>query len=1236
MSVGRADLRRDAAAKVTGAARYPADGWPAGALHAKVVFSNQPHARMLAFDLSVAEAVPGVVAVLGAADVPVNEYGLTMFDQPVLVGLGSSGRSPLQADVSRWEADHVAVVVAETVDAAAAGAAAVAVEWEPLPVVGDLDAALRGDVLVHPEHGLGSNVYTSYRIRKGDVDAGWAAAEVVVEGTYEVPYQEHAYLQPEAALSYVDAEGRVTVEIAGQWAHEDQAQIAHALDLPLDAVRVIYPTIGGAFGGREDMSLQIVMALAAMRLAERGEHRPIAARWSREESIVGHHKRHRGRVHARLGATRDGRITVVEADAWLDAGAYNYTSNKVLGNMHLGLAGPYEVPNARIDSHAVYTNATPGGAFRGFGAPQATFVAETQVNRLAAELGIDPVEVRRRNLLHDGSVGITQTPMPAGRDPAEGRRRVRRRRRDRCPAGRHVGPGAPAARPFATLAAAPGAVRRGRGFACAFKNVGFSFGFPERCEAEIVLHGGDGIERVDLHHAGADVGQGAHQAFLQMAAEAVGVDVDLVEGHFSDTATSGDSGSASASRLTWMAGNAILGAAEEAEKAWRDGRAPRDRAVPLRPAPDRGPRPRDGRRASRTSRTATWRRPSRCRWTWRPATSSSTAWSTPATWAGPSTPPSSSARSRAASCRPTATSLTEDLRSEAGRLVNPRLSTYLIPGIRDIPRTVESVVLELADPLGPFGVRGMAEMPMIPYAAAVVAAVHDATGRLVHEVPAHPERGAGRPRRLSCCAAVGRRPGRRRAIRAPRRRQRRWMRSLTERWRASISSSRGDTSAPSSTTGRPATTVWWAATGPHRSHPSTRSSTTPAKAGPVSRHATRSPAAPTDSSPSSPCRPRHAAPSLVAISSAALAPMASAPLRSLARSMASRASCHSGRGVRRRGAVAADPDRGAGGPQVDHRGDARRQDQVGAGAVGDAHAGAAEPGDLGGVGADAVRHPGAVAHPADVLEQVDGPAPEGGEGEFVVLVVLGEVGVEPDVEALGERGGVGHQLGCDGERRARGESEAHHRTVGGVVVPGDEALGRGEDLVVVAHDVVGRQPAVLLGHVHRAMGGVEAHAEVAGGLDLGADQVAGAFRVEVQVVGGGRAAAEGQLGQTHPRRDVGGLLVDAAPLRVQRLQPAEQRRRRHRRPRPGQVLEEVVVGVHQARCDEAPGRAEGASRRRRLVAPTAQRGDQAAVDRHPAAPQLTPVTVDRRHHLGVPDQEVHRARIRHDADSGSR
>jgi CO/xanthine dehydrogenase Mo-binding subunit len=731
--------RIDAAGKVTGAAVFPAERIPADALWATVVFSGEPHARLLALDTERARAVDGVVAVFTADDVPVNEYGLTIFDQPVLIGPASAAdgtrRTDLVTDVSRWEADHVAVIVAESRQAAAEGAAAVDMKWQRLPVVGDLDSALAGDALVHPESGSDSNVYCSLKIRKGDPAAGFAAADVVVEDTYEVPYQEHAYLQPEAAISYIDDEGRVTVEIAGQWTREDQEQIAHALELPPERVRVIYPAIGGAFGGREDMSLQIVMALAALRLAERGERRPIVTMWSREESIVGHHKRHRGRIHARLGATRDGTITAVEATIHLDAGAYNYTTNKVLGNAHLSVVGPYEVPNATIDSHGVYTNAVPGGAFRGFGAPQGIFVAETQLNKLAAVLGLDPVDVRRRNLIHDGSIGITQTAFPAGVTMPEVL--------DSCvtAAGWHepIATSQPFS-PFTTLPPHAPSLRHGRGIACALKNVGFSFGFPERCEATIVLHGdGDTPERAELFHGGADVGQGAHTALVQMAAEATGLPVDAVSGTFSDTATSGDSGSASASRLTWMAGNSILGAAEEADKAWREADRPAVGTFRFVPPPTEALDPETGAGVPNFSYGYTAQV---VELTVDVETGHIVVDRVVSTHdVGKAINPALVAgQIEGAVVQGHGYALSENLIVVDGEIVNPRFSQYLIPGIGDIPREVVSDVLELADPLGPWGARGMAEMPLIPYAAAVVAAVYDATGVWFNEFPLTPDR----------------------------------------------------------------------------------------------------------------------------------------------------------------------------------------------------------------------------------------------------------------------------------------------------------------------------------------------------------------------------------------------------------------------------------------------------------------------------------------------------------------
>lgn len=735
MSVGSSPVRFDAMTKTQGTAMYPGDRQADNALVAKVVFTGQPHARLTRLDVVAAEAVPGVVTVVTAADVPRNEYGLTKFDQPVLISPTNTDDVEVATNVSRWEADHLAVVVAETIEAANAGALAIVAEWEQLELIPDIDAALDDRVLVHPQDG--TNSYTHLKIRHGDVEQGFADAHVIVEHTYEVPYQEHAYLQPEAATAWIDESGRVTVEVAGQWTHEDQEQVAHALMLDLAQVRIIYPAIGGAFGGREDMSVQIVMALAVRKLAAMGVHRPVQTRWSREESIVGHHKRHRGRIHAKLGATSHGKITAIQATVLLDAGAYNYTSNKVLGNAHLSVVGPYEIPNATIDSHTVYTTSPPGGAFRGFGGPQGAFVAEMQMNRLAEVLDIDPVELRRRNQISEGSVGVTGSVFPAGVSLPQVIESCAQRSSFDTP----LGPGEPFS-PFASLPPNPAAVRRGRGFAAGSKNVGFSFGFPERCEAEIHLHGESGDTEpsgADLYHAGAEVGQGAHQAFLQMAAEATGVALDDIDGHFSDTTNTGDSGSASASRLTFMAGNSIMAAAEVAAKAWAEGERPAvgfARYVPpetqaLDAETGQGqPNFSYGYMAQAVELTVDIET-GHIRVDKVTSTHDVGRAISPELLRG---------QVEGAVVQAHGYALSENLQVVGGVIRNPRFSSYLIPGIGDVPIEVDTDVLELADPVGPFGARGVAEMPFITYAPAVVAALHDATGVWFNEFPLTPSR----------------------------------------------------------------------------------------------------------------------------------------------------------------------------------------------------------------------------------------------------------------------------------------------------------------------------------------------------------------------------------------------------------------------------------------------------------------------------------------------------------------
>ena len=694
--IGKSIPRFDDRDKATGAALYPGDFNRPNQLNMKVLFADRPHAIVKNIDASAAEALPGVLAVLTAKDVPVNEYGLGVKDQPVLCGPGSE--KPF-ADRVRFVGDQVALVLAETEEIAEAAKKLIKVAYEDLPVVNTPEEALAGEAtLLHPDRE--SNVLLAYKIRRGDVEAAFAQCDVIVEGEYHTPVQEHAYLQPEAGVAYLDEEGRITVVVAGQWTHEDQEQIAHALGLPMDKIRVIYPAIGGAFGGREDMSVQIILALAVLRLHERGIDRPVKITWSREESIIGHHKRHAYKLIAKWGATKDGKILAAQVDVTADGGAYAYTSTKVLGNATLMCTGPYDIPNVKVDSRTVYTNNIPGGAFRGFGGPQGAFEAEMQINRLAEALGMDPVELRMRNLFDEGSVLSTRSKLPEGVTIKPVMAACAERSGWQKTAG---GWQAPPPLPQ------DGPVKRGRGTACAYKNIGFSFGGLESCHAIIELYGDREIERAVLHHAGADVGQGAHSAFRQFAAEALHLPLEKVELVASDTSTSGSSGSASASRMTFMAGNSIRGAAALALEKWQQEERPVWAEYAYHPRPTTPYDPETG----ECDPNITY------------GYVAETVELEVDTETGEIhllkvycaddvgravNPMQVEGQIEGAVVQAAGYSLMENFIQKDGRVLTNMLSNYLIPTVLDVPNEVESIVLELADPQGPFGARGMAEM----------------------------------------------------------------------------------------------------------------------------------------------------------------------------------------------------------------------------------------------------------------------------------------------------------------------------------------------------------------------------------------------------------------------------------------------------------------------------------------------------------------------------------------------
>jgi CO/xanthine dehydrogenase Mo-binding subunit len=731
-TIGHSVPRIDARDKVTGAALYSGDLARPDMLFMKTLFAGHPHARVVRIDTAQALALPGVVAVFTAADVPVNEYGLQWKDQPVLCGpspLPERNGTAVMGDwtgIVRFEGDQVAAIVAETEAIAAKARNLVHVEYEDLPAVYDTATALKPEApRIHTERG-DSNICVWDKIRKGNVEAAFARADVIVEGEYHTPYQEHAYLQPEAGLAYIDEKGRITIECAGQWTHADQEQIAHALGLPNEQVRVIYPAIGGAFGGREDLSVQIVLALAVMKLK-----RPVKIIWSRQESIVGHGKRHPMTFKTKWAANNAGKLLAAETTVIADAGAYMYTSNKVLGNCTITATGPYFIPNVKEDVMGVYTNNVPTAAFRGFGAPQALWMAEQQMDKLAEKLGLDPVEFRHRNALRDGDTLNVGTPAPgpvsivqcieAARDKFSWDEKALNQ-----PSALPTGEG-------------PALRVRGRGFACGFKNVGFSFGYQENSWARVEIHGRTEMEHVVVWHAGAEVGQGTHTVMAQFAAETLGVPFDRVSMVTSDSATMGNPGSASASRMTFMAGNAIKGAAQAALVKWQAEEHPACAEFTYL-APKTTPFDKETGYAMPNLSYAYAAQAVEVEVDLETGFIKLLRVVSADDVGQAVNPELVKGQIEGAVVQAEGYALTENLISRNGHILTDQLSTYLIPTVLDIPDSVDSVILEIADPNGPFGARGLGEMPLLPLAPAIAAAVHDATGVWFSEFPLTPER----------------------------------------------------------------------------------------------------------------------------------------------------------------------------------------------------------------------------------------------------------------------------------------------------------------------------------------------------------------------------------------------------------------------------------------------------------------------------------------------------------------
>jgi CO/xanthine dehydrogenase Mo-binding subunit len=533
--VGQSVRRPDGIPKVKGEFAYSSDMWANEMLWGATLRSPHPRARIRGIELGAALAVTGVRAVLTHADVPGRKtYGLEHHDQPVLA-FGEV----------RYQGEPVAIVAADHPETARRAASRIEVEYEVLAPLTDPHAALDPETPpLHP----GGNVLRHVHIEHGPEPG---EADVVVTGEYAVGMQDQAFLGPESGLAVPAEDGGVDLFISTQWLHVDRDQVAASLDLPLDKVRFTLAGVGGAFGGREDVSMQIHACLLALHTG-----RPVKMVYGREESFFGHVHRHPARMRYEHGASADGRLAYVKAWILLDGGAYASSSTAVCSNAASFACGPYAVPSARVDSYVVYTDNPPCGAMRGFGAVQTCFAHEAQMDKLAAALDMDPVALRRINAMETGTSMITGAPVDCPAPVDELLRRVRERPLP------EDGGGVPGG--IANVTRGEG-VRRGVGYAVGFKNIGFSEGFDDYSTARVRLSEAGGEPLVEVHTAAAEVGQGLVTVLGQIARTELGVENVLVLP--ADTQV-GSAGSSSASRQTHMTGGAVQAACRAVREEW--------------------------------------------------------------------------------------------------------------------------------------------------------------------------------------------------------------------------------------------------------------------------------------------------------------------------------------------------------------------------------------------------------------------------------------------------------------------------------------------------------------------------------------------------------------------------------------------------------------------------------------------------------------------------------------------
>ncbi|MEM7049036.1 MAG: xanthine dehydrogenase family protein molybdopterin-binding subunit [Acidobacteriota bacterium] len=738
--IGQSVLRRDVAGKVNGETRYGGDLKGPEVLSVAVIRSPHPHAEIRSIDTRAARRAPGVLEVLGADDLGgVNLHGLIHRDQPVFCD-----------SRARYLGDALGIVVAETPAQAAAATLLVEVDYRPLPILATMDDALaEGAPAIHPA----GNIMSTQLIRKGNADAAIATADAIVQTRLKTQCVDHAFLDIEAGYARL-VDDVVEIHASGQWVHEERRLIALSLGLPVEKVRLIQPPTGGAFGGREDISIQIYLGLAALRFG-----RPVRIQYTREESMVARHKRHPMEVEYTLAARADGTLTAARVTIRCDEGAYASTGPAVLRKAASHATGPYRVPNVHVDAIAVFTNNNPTGAMRGFGACQMGIAYENALAALARRLDMDLVDLKRKNLIRDGDAVTTSQIIPVASpihclEAAAERLDWENRSYDQ-----------PAPH-----------LRRGYGISAICFGVGYGDSYPDASRARVRLLAGGGAE---VFSGGVEVGQGLHNLMAQIVAEELGLTPDEVAVTASDTAETPESGSSSATRQTVFTGNAVKLAAGEVRRQLLDVAAaelhlhweelkvedgwvmavadggPRITLADLvttahrrgydldmtsvyqprtvKPDPDTGLSPRAFMTymfASHAAEVVVDLETGEVVVERLIAVHDVGKAINPREVAG---------QIEGGAAQGLGMALMEEVITDQGEIKNASFTDYLIPTIADVP-WIESIILERPDLEGPYGARGVGEPPLIGTVPAVLGAISDAIGAPISETPATAER----------------------------------------------------------------------------------------------------------------------------------------------------------------------------------------------------------------------------------------------------------------------------------------------------------------------------------------------------------------------------------------------------------------------------------------------------------------------------------------------------------------